>query len=226
MSESTKNLVPRFFDKTALTYDKIVNQTTFAKDKYWKKEILKKVPQCKSILDLACGTGILTEKISKNLPYAKIVGVDITESYLNIAKKRLASKENVSFVKQDAEKLDLKEKFDCITSSYIPKYCNPEILVAVCMKHLKDGGKIILHDFTYPEHKGVRILWNLYFVVLNIMGYFIPNWKDVFVELPKLIKSTRWLVEFEKVMKNNGLNVELQEMTWGCSAILTGSNIV
>src|SRR3990172_9304636 len=157
MSESTKNLVPRFFDKTALTYDKIVNQTTFVKDKYWKKEIIKKIPQCKSILDLACGTGILTEKISKKLPDAKIVGVDITESYLDIAKKRFASKENVSFVKQDAEKLDLEEKFDCITSSYIPKYCNPEILVDVCMKHLKTGGKIILHDFTYPENKAVRM---------------------------------------------------------------------
>ena len=102
MSKSTKDLVPRFFDKTALTYDKIVTQTTFAKDKYWKKEILKKIPQCKSILDLACGTGILTEKISENMPDAKIVGVDITESYLDIAKKRFASKENVSFVKQDA----------------------------------------------------------------------------------------------------------------------------
>ena len=41
MAESTKNLVPRFFNKTALSYDKIVNRTTFGKDKYWKKEILK-----------------------------------------------------------------------------------------------------------------------------------------------------------------------------------------
>jgi len=152
--------------------------------------------------------------------------VDITESYLDIAKKRFASKENVSFVKQDAEKLDLKEKFDCITSSYIPKYCNPEILIDVCMKHLKTGGKIILHDFTYPENKVVRIFWNLYFAVLNIIGYFIPNWRDVFVELPKLIKSTRWLGEYDKIMQNHGLKVELQWMTWGCSAILTGSDIV
>ena len=92
MSESTKNLVPRFFDRTALSYDKIVNQTTFGKDKYWKKEIIKKIPQCKSILDLACGTGLLTEKIFEKLPDAKIVGVDITKSYLDIAKMKFASK--------------------------------------------------------------------------------------------------------------------------------------
>ncbi len=226
MSESTKNLVPKFFEKTALTYDKIVNQTTFTKDKYWKKEIIKKIPQCKSILDLACGTGILTEKISEKLPDAKIVGVDITKSYLDIAKKRFTLNKNISFVKQDAEKLDLEEKFDCITSSYIPKYCNAEILVDVCIKHLKTDGKIIFHDFTYPKNKAVRIFWNIYFVVLNIIGYFIPNWKDVFVELPKLIRSTRWLEEYGEIMKHHGLRVELQRMTWGCSAILTGNNIV
>jgi len=226
MNEYSKNLVPRFFDKTALTYDKIVNQTTFGKDKYWKKEIIKKIPQCKSVLDLACGTGILTEKISDKLPQARIVAVDITHGYLEIAKKKLASKTNISFVNQDAEKLDLGEKFDCITSSYIPKYCNPEILIDVCMKHLNVSGKLILHDFTYPKNKLIKLFWNLYFILLKFIGYFIPNWKDVFVELPKLIRSTKWVEEYETVMKNHGLKVELQPMTCGCSAILTGNNIV
>ena len=104
MTESPKNLVPRFFNKTALSYDKIVNRTTFGKDKYWKKEILKKIPQSESILDLACGTGILTKQISEKFPNAKIVGVDMTESYLEIAKKRLALYQNISFVKQEDRK--------------------------------------------------------------------------------------------------------------------------
>lgn len=222
----SKNLVPRFFDKTALTYDKIVNQTTFSKDKYWKKEIIKKIPQCNSVLDLACGTGILTEKISDKLPQARIVAVDITQSYLEIARKKLASKTNISLLNQDAEKLDLGEKFDCITSSYIPKYCNPEILIDVCMKHLNLNGKVILHDFTYPKNKLIKLFWNLYFILLKFIRYFIPNWRDVFVELPKLIRSTKWVEEYETVMKNHGLKVELQPMTYGCSIILTGNNIV
>ena len=226
MPESAKDFVPRFFNKTAVTYDKIVNRTTFGKDKFWKKEILKKIPNSESILDLACGTGILTEQISKKLPTAKIVGVDITENYLDIAKKKLSSNQNISFVKQDAEKLDLNYKFDCITSSYIPKYCKPEILVKSCLEHLKPGGKIILHDFTYPKNKTMRKLWNLYFVVLNVVGYFIPTWKNVFEDLPKLIRSTKWLDEYEYVMKNHGLKVQRQSLTWGTSAILTGINIV
>ena len=122
-TQSAKELVPRFFEKTAHTYDKIVNLTTFGRDKYWKKEIIKKIPNCRSVLDLACGTRILTSQIAEKLPDAKILGVDITESYLEIARKKLKPHQQISFLCQDAEKLILDQKFDCITSSYIPKYC-------------------------------------------------------------------------------------------------------
>lgn len=226
MSENPKNLVPKFFNATALSYDKIVNQTTFGKDKKWKIEILKKIPKSESILDLACGTGILTEQITKKFPKAMIVGVDVTKNYLEVAKRKLSGYPNVSFVNQDAEKLNLNYKFDCITSSYIPKYCTPEILVKSCLAHLKPNGIIIFHDFTYPKNKFLRIIWNLYFIVLNGFGYFIPNWKDVFEKLPKLIKKTRWLDEYDAVMKNLGLITQRQYMTWGASAILTCANKV
>jgi len=221
-TQSAKELVPRFFEKTAHTYDKIVNLTTFGKDKYWKKEIIKKVPNCGSVLDLACGTGILTFQIAKKLPDAKILGVDITESYLEIARKKLKNYQKISFLCQDAEKLNLDQKFDCITSSYIPKYCNAEALIKMCLNHLNPGGKIILHDFTCPKNKIVRSLWNLYFVVLHLAGYLLPNWEDVFVELPKLIRETRWLDDYEDTMKKYGLQVDKQSLTLYTSSILTG----
>ncbi len=226
MAESNKELVPKFFDRTSESYDKIVSRTTLGKDSYWKKEILKKIPKCDSILDLACGTGILTQQIAQKIPNAKIVGVDVTPSYLEIAKKKLASNPNISFVQQDAEKLNLNTKFDCITSSYIPKYCTAEILVKTCLNHLKPGGKIILHDFTYPKKILVRKIWNLFFVILNRLGKYAPDWKEVFIELPKLIRSSNWVEEYETSMRKNGLIVERQSLSWGTSAILTGSNVV
>lgn len=221
--ESTKDFVPKFFNRTAKTYDKIVNITTFGKDRYWKKVILNKMPRCHTILDLACGTGILTFQIAEKIPEAKIIGVDITKSYLDMAKNKLEPHHKISFLLQDAENLNLTETFDCITSSYIPKYCKPEILIPVCIKHLKPGGKIIFHDFTYPKNKLVRILWNVYFVLLHFAGFFIPSWNQVFVNLPQLIRSSRWLDEYEKIMLMNGLQVEKQELTYNTSAVLTGT---
>jgi len=222
-TESFKALVKQFFENTAESYEKIVNLTTFGKDTYWKKEIIKKIPKCNSILDLGCGTGILTFKIAEKFLDAKIVGVDVTESYLNVARKKLKPSDKILFLLQDAEKLQLDTKFDCITSSYIPKYCVPDILIEKCLNHLNPEGKIILHDFTYPQNMIIRVLWNLYFFVLKIAGYMTPNWKDVFENLPQIIKSSNWVDDYKNTMKRNQLQVEVQYLTLDSSAILTGT---
>ncbi len=223
-NESPKNLVPKFFDDTANTYDKIAVWCTLSKDKYWKNEIVSHITNAKSILDLACGTGILTRKIAEKFPNSEIIGVDITESYLELAKKNSSLYENISYVFQDAEKLHLDSKFDCITSSYIPKYCDAKILVKRCVEHLNQGGKIIFHDFTYPKNLIHRKLWGFYFVILNFVGLFIPSWKEAFKKLPKLIKSSTWVSDYSDVMRENGLKVEQYSLSCDSSAILIGTS--
>ena len=221
-AESPKNLVPKFFNETAESYDKVVSRSTFGKDKYWKKEIIRRITDGDSFLDLACGTGILTREIARKFPNSKIVGIDITEGYLDVAKKNSKSYHNIIFLQQDAEKLNLKEKFDCITSSYLAKYCDPEILVKVCIDHLNPGGKIIFHDFTYPKNHPARIVWDVIFIMLKLVGCFIPSWRKAFSDLPKLIRSSKWLHNYEKIMKNHSLKVEQQSFSWNSSVILVG----
>jgi demethylmenaquinone methyltransferase/2-methoxy-6-polyprenyl-1,4-benzoquinol methylase len=223
LAESAKNLVPKFFDETGTTYDGVVSYGTLGKDKYWKRKILEQISDGDSFLDLACGTGILTREIAEKFPSAKIVGIDITQSYLDVAKQNSNSFDNISFILDDAEKFKLDSKFDCITGSYLPKYCDPEILVKNCMTHLKPGGKIILHDFTYPKNLVIKLLWNFFFIFLRLAGYFIPSWKDALIGLPKLIRRTKWLDSYSDVMKKSGLKVSHQYLTYGAVAILTGT---
>ncbi len=217
-----KNLIPLFFNKTSSTYDTVVNYTTFGKDKFWKKKILDYIKVGEYFLDLACGTGILTREIAQKFPLAKITGIDITPNYLEIAKKNSGMYKNIFYLQQDAENLDLNAKFDCIVSSYIPKYCKPDLLMEKCIDHLKPNGIIILHDFTYPKNKFVRSLWEFYFVILNLIGYLIPSWKKAFKELPKLIKQSNWLEHYSNEMKRRGFEVNHQFLTLQSSAILTG----
>jgi demethylmenaquinone methyltransferase/2-methoxy-6-polyprenyl-1,4-benzoquinol methylase len=223
VSESAKDLVPKFFGKTAGTYDTVARWATLGKDEYWKKQILNQIPNGESFLDLACGTGILTRKIAKKFPNAKIIGIDITKGYLTIAKRNSSSYKNISFLHQDAERLHLDSKFDCIISSYLPKYCNPEILVKNCVDYLNPGGSIIFHDFTYPKNKFVQKIWNTHFVVLRFLGNFFPSWKEAFKELPKLIRSSPWLRNYENIMRKNGLQTTSQFLSWNTVAILKGT---
>jgi len=221
MNHSPKELVPLFFDGTGSSYERVVNYTTFGRDKFWKKQIVSKISGGR-ILDLACGTGILSRMIAKKLPSSEIIGVDITQNYLDIAEKNSSDFDNISYVLQDAEKLDLNKKFDFIVSSYIPKYCDAKSLIVNCVKHLNPGGQIILHDFVYPKGKSMQILWNWYFGLLQFVGHFIPSWRKAFLELPKLIHSSKWVEDYPFLMKASGLDVTLENHTFGCSCIITG----
>jgi ubiquinone/menaquinone biosynthesis C-methylase UbiE len=71
------------------------------------------------VLDLACGTGVVTKKIRNkvgNLGY--VVGADTSITAIKIAKKWNERKSNLDFVNVDAEKFSFSKKFDVVTCQY------------------------------------------------------------------------------------------------------------
>ena len=62
---------------TGTHYDEIVDVTTAGRDRLWKEELLGLLDQPRRVLDLACGTGILTFMLRDRFPDAEVVGVDV-----------------------------------------------------------------------------------------------------------------------------------------------------
>ena len=77
------------FDKEySKIYDFLYTRKNYTKETYLIKKILKKhLPNSKSLLDLGCGTGQYSNLMTKLK--LKVVGVDRSQSMLNIAKKNL-----------------------------------------------------------------------------------------------------------------------------------------
>lgn len=89
ITDSRTALAERFFSGNGATYEHIANLSTLGLDLWWKRKILNKIPQNPTqIVDQACGTGLLTFKIAQRFPLCRIVGVDLQDEYLGIAKKR------------------------------------------------------------------------------------------------------------------------------------------
>ena len=85
------------------------------------KELVKLVDIKKgdSVLDLACGTGVVTKKIRVKVGSSGfVVGADTSTTAIRIAKKWNGEKNNLAFVNTDAENFSFAYKFDIITCQY------------------------------------------------------------------------------------------------------------
>lgn len=227
----TQDIVRRFFTGTGPTYDLIVDLFTYGADRYWKSQMLSKIPNsAQSILDLACGTGILTFKLAQLYPDCKIVGVDMMQEYIAVAKRKKDKQKwvNIHFICGRAENIKLKHSFDCITSSYIPKYVPADKLLKNISPFLKEGGALVFHDFAYPTKYLFKKLWHIHMLIMKYLGTPIfPQWKTIFHELADLIRSTKWITEYVESLKDfKYKDIELYQYTAGTAAIISAKKLI
>ncbi len=221
--DNYKAIALRFFKHVYLTYDMVVRVTTFYNDTLWKREIVKLVPEACDVLDLACGTGILTLLLTGKSN--RVYGLDIIYRNLMVAVYKKRKKQeyvNVEFVNADAEYIPFKDNaFDVVTASYLPKYVNAKLLIRECKRVLKDNGIIILHDFVYPRCISVRYLWHFYFLILKFVGIFAKEWRSIFYELDRVIADSRWIDDVFNELNANGFTcVNCRYLTLGTAAIV------
>jgi demethylmenaquinone methyltransferase / 2-methoxy-6-polyprenyl-1,4-benzoquinol methylase len=223
--DSRLDLVERFFSGTGSSYDHIVNLCTLGIDRLWKKRILKQLANPQRVMDLACGTGILTFAIAERFPDCRVIGVELRDEYLKIARQKAKALRilNVEFILSRAEDVLFDQSFDCITSSYLAKYAELKPLVSNMTRMLRSGGLVLFHDFTYPSNPMLAAGWEIYFKLLQRLGTLrYPQWKTVFYGLPDLVRQTVWVSDLQLTMRDCGLTqIELEYLTLGASAIIT-----
>ncbi|MFL6490598.1 MAG: methyltransferase domain-containing protein [Nitrososphaera sp.] len=207
----------RFFTPAnADSYDLVLRLATFGQDIAWKYEIIRAASHRSHILELACGTGILSSMLAER--GKSVTGIDLTFEYLLASKRRL----KVPIAQGTAEVLPYRgESFDAIVSSYLAKYVDIQRVIDECWRVLKPGGVVVFHDFTYPTGL-MRNLWNIYFALLRLAGRFVTSWKVVFGQLDDVIKKSDWVNKTLCVLKNRKFqNVNYRSYTAGTSAIVS-----
>ncbi|MEO0339651.1 MAG: methyltransferase domain-containing protein [Bacteroidota bacterium] len=102
-------------------------------------ELLKPQEQ-ERILDLGCGTGELTHKISQTCPH--VVGIDKSPEMIEKAQHEFPG---IHFEVGDAANFNFKEKFDAIFSNATLHWVNQYQAAAQCMyDNLVEGGRIVV----------------------------------------------------------------------------------
>jgi demethylmenaquinone methyltransferase/2-methoxy-6-polyprenyl-1,4-benzoquinol methylase len=139
------------FSEAAGRYDLATRAMSLGRDGAWKRALVAALPELAAprCLDLACGTGDIAFLLARRYPAGAILGLDLAEPMLDIARRRNRFPQ-VSFARGDLGATGLPAaSFDLVTGSYAIRNA-PELGAALdeIRRVLRPGGIAAFLDFS------------------------------------------------------------------------------
>ncbi len=117
-----------------------------------------------AFIEIACGTGIVFETIVKRNPGGRNIGIDLSPSMLEKAKKRLHNVKNANYELIEGDVLNLPFKdneFDVLVNNFMvdlmPVETFDKISEEFC-RVLRPGGVVVISTFSFG-YKKVHRFW-------------------------------------------------------------------
>lgn len=165
-----KQQVADMFNNISGTYDFLNHFMSLGIDILWRRNAIRllKPSHPQHLLDVATGTGDFALEAIKMLNPAKVIGVDISQGMLDVAREKIAKKglENRFEVQLgDSEQLLFDDStFDAVTVAFgVRNFENLEKGLADICRVLKPGGNAVILEFSTPRAFPVKQLYRFYF---------------------------------------------------------------
>lgn len=120
-----KYKIQQSFNRASLTYDEYSYPQQMIGCKFIHL-IRQYLSECESIIDLGCGSGIVTEQLAQALKYKQFYAIDIADQLINRAKKRLTSYP-VEYFQDDFENLSFKNNLFSLIFSNMALQWSPTL---------------------------------------------------------------------------------------------------
>jgi ubiquinone/menaquinone biosynthesis methyltransferase len=151
--EGKRRFNEEVFAEIAPRYDFITRGLSFGRDAAWKRELVAQLPaqDAPLCLDLACGTGDIAFLLAKKYPAGRVMGIDITNKMLALARRR-NSCPNVGFFRQDMTRTRADTgSIDIVTGGYALRNA-PDLdrVLDEIARVLRPGGVAAFLDFSRP----------------------------------------------------------------------------
>ena len=202
------------FHSVASRYDVMNDLMSFGIHRLWKRFTieLSGVTTGQRVLDIAGGTGDLTEKFSRMVgDTGQVILADINSSMLEMGRSRLVDRGvvgNVRFVQANAECLPFPDNyFDCISIAFgLRNVTHIDKALASMYRTLRPGGRLLVLEFSKPVAPGLKPLYDMYsFKILPLMGKLVANDPDSYQYLAESIRMHPDQSTLLAMMKQAGL---------------------
>lgn len=189
-----KELVKDIFNDIAPKYDLLNHLLSMNIDKGWRRKAMKCLTEKERgcLLDVACGTGDFSIAAHR-AGVRHVTGIDISENMVAIGQKKIQDAGltgEIDLRTGDSEKMDFADAtFDAVTVAFgVRNFEHLTLGLQEMQRVLKPGGKVIILEFSMPEHFPMKQIYKFYFrYILPIVGGWISGNKGAYTYLPESV---------------------------------------
>jgi demethylmenaquinone methyltransferase/2-methoxy-6-polyprenyl-1,4-benzoquinol methylase len=183
------------------------------------------------LLDVACGTGDLTQAFAASLAGA-VVGLDFTREMLDIARQKqqrlpAGSSGRMTYVEGDAQQLPFGDgEFDVVSIAFgIRNVAEPARAVGEFFRVLKPGGRVVVLEFDRPRCTPVRWFNDFYcgWVMPRTATLISGDRSGAYRYLPKSVGTFMPRADFVRALSGAGFaNVSDRSLSMGICVCYRG----
>ena len=196
--EEKAGMVADVFHSVAGKYDIMNDAMSLGIHRLWKQFAISQTGARpgQTVLDIACGTGDLTRKLSRQVgAKGLVIASDINASMLSAGRDRLIDEGltgNIEYVQADAEKLPFSDNsVDRITIAFgLRNVTDQHAALASMYRCLRPGGRLLILEFSKPVLPAMSKVYDVYsFNILPKLGRLIANDEDSYRYLAESIRK-------------------------------------
>lgn len=210
------------FDRITPTYDKLNTWFSFGLDAYWRKEIIKAIPVKQGrILDSCTGTGELAHLMAEK--GYEVIGIDLSLSMLELAKKKGRKENKAEFYQADALKLPFPDHFFQAETSAFALRNLPDLNQAFqeAYRVLVPGGTALFLDLTTPDLPWIRPFHSFYLTtILPFIGGKVSKDPEAYRYLGTSILQFQSRAQIAQTLTSSGFReVQISLLSGGIATL-------
>jgi len=226
-----KQQVADMFNNISKKYDFLNRVLSFGIDKIWRRKAISTLKTLKPqlLLDVATGTGDFALEAIRILKPKKVIGVDISEGMLAIAREKILDRKlSDRFEVQlgDSERLAFSDDtFDAVTVAFgVRNFEDLQQGLDDISRVIRPGGQVVILEFSKPKGFPIKELYAFYSKnILPQIGKLFSKDNRAYSYLPESIAQFPDGDDFTDLLLNAGFKqVSCKPQTFGICTIYIG----
>lgn len=222
-----KEVVKGIFNDIAPKYDLLNHLLSMNIDKGWRRKAMKCLGEKEKgyLLDVACGTGDFSIAAHR-AGVRQVTGIDISENMVEVGRRKIQEaglSEKIDLRTGDSEKMEFADAtFDAVTVAFgVRNFEHLNLGLQEMQRVLKPGGKVIILEFSMPEHFPMKQMYKFYFrYILPTVGGWISGNKGAYTYLPESVMKFPQGLEFLDIMAACGfVGATQKKLSFGIASL-------